>query len=87
MDATPFREWPRMYRSIAYWYVITFAVTLGQAGALVISLLSLAEESDYISRTLMAAFQGISIFFLTLSTGIMVRHKAWYKRLKKQKDP
>lgn len=83
MDATPFREWDSMYRSIFLWFAATTIITAGQAATLVISLLSLLYESNQLPPTVVAVFQGMSLFYLALVCVILVRQKSWYKILKK----
>ncbi len=82
-----FWEWPSEYYAMSFWYLITEAITFLQAATLLFSLMSLALEHNYVSTTLIAATECLSLAVLGLSTLNLLRLKALVKHIEEVHFP
>jgi hypothetical protein len=81
----PFRKWPSEYYPIFFWYIVTVVIDLFQAITLFVSLMSLAQESNFLSPAFVAVAELFSLVFLTASTLRTIQYKDWAMRLDQEK--
>lgn len=83
----PVREWPSEYFAMVLWYMVTFVITLFQAATLLLSLMSLAQEHNYVSTKLIGATESLSLVVLGLATLNLIRLKALVRHIEEVHYP